>query len=53
MIRIIKCESPMLWYFPHIGKSFKFIREDDEGYWTREPAGYLNVVRKEDAVLEK
>lgn len=29
MIEIIKCDSPMLWYAQHVGKKFKFIREDD------------------------
>lgn len=50
-IKIIKCGSPMLWYYRHVGKTFRLLREDDEGYWTRQPEGYLNVVRKQDAEI--
>lgn len=50
-IRIIKCSDSMLWYAKLIGKTVEFIREIDEGYLSREPSGYINIVRKKDAEL--
>jgi hypothetical protein len=48
---IKKCQSPMLWYWPLVGETVQFIREDAEGYWSREPDGYVNVVLKQDAEI--
>lgn len=46
---IKKCSDPQLWYAELVGQKVELLREDSEGYWSREPAGYLNVVRREDA----
>lgn len=48
-IRIIKCSDSLLWYAKLIGHTVAFIKEVDEGYLSREPAGYTNIVRREDA----
>lgn len=48
-IHIKKCQSPMLWYAAMVGEKVDFVCEDSEGYWSREPAGYLNVIFKGDA----
>jgi hypothetical protein len=48
-IFIKKCSDAMLWYAGLVGQTLEYVREDSEGYWSREPAGYLNVVRRKDA----
>lgn len=49
LLKIIKCSDPQMWYAELIGDYLPFIREDGDGYWSREPAGYSNLVRREDA----
>lgn len=51
VIKINKCSDSMLWYARLVGTTVTFIREVDEGYLSREPAGYLNIVRRDDAEL--
>lgn len=46
---ITKCSDPQLWYAGLVGKTVELLREDSEGYWSREPSGYTNIVRREDA----
>lgn len=46
---IKKCSDPQLWYAELVGQKVELLREDSEGYWSREPARYINVVRREDA----
>ncbi len=48
-IKIIKCSDSMLWYRDLVGQKVPMIKEVDEGYLSREPAGYTNIVRREDA----
>jgi hypothetical protein len=48
-IKITNCSDSQMWYAKFIGKEFTCLKEDAEGYWCREPAGYLNVVKREDA----
>lgn len=48
-LKIIKCSDSLLWYAKLIGRTVEFIKEVDEGYLSREPAGYTNIVRREDA----
>lgn len=48
-IKIINCSDSLLWYAKLIGRTVEFIKEVDEGYLSREPAGYTNIVRREDA----
>ena len=43
-----------MWYNDHVGEDFFCIRILEEGdYLTREPAGYYNIVKKNDAILIK
>ncbi|WP_170941722.1 hypothetical protein [Cellvibrio mixtus] len=46
---IHKCSDPQLWYADLVGHEVELLREDSDGYWSREPAGYTNIVRREDA----
>lgn len=47
-ILIEKCSDPQLWYADLVGQEVPYLREIDEGYLSREPAGYTNIVRRED-----
>lgn len=46
---IENCSDPQLWYADFVGQKVELLREDSEGYWSREPSGYTNIVRREDA----
>lgn len=48
VIYIEKCSDSQLWYRELVGKTVPYIRVIDEGYLSREPAGYTNIVRRED-----
>ena len=50
-IKIIKCSDRLLWYNKLVGHTVPFLREYDDCYMSREPAGYANIVRKEDALI--
>ncbi len=49
VIRITGCRDSLMWYAKLVGHEFPVQAEDSEGYWCREPAGFLNVVRRGDA----
>ncbi|WP_339615231.1 hypothetical protein [uncultured Gilvimarinus sp.] len=49
---IKKCSDPQYWYADLVGTHVPFIREDAFGYVSREPAGYTNFVRRDDAVIQ-
>lgn len=46
---IKKCSDPQLWYAGLVGQQVPLVREIPEGYLSREPAGFTNIVRREDA----
>lgn len=48
-LRIIKCTDSLMWYSDMIGKCVPFLREYSDYYMSREPAGYSNIVKLEDA----
>lgn len=51
-LKIINCTDPMMWYRDSVGETVTLARHQDcdkEIYWSREPAGYLNIVHKKDA----
>ena len=50
-LRIDRCNDASMWYSRLIGYHVPLVRIDDECYWSREPAGYLNVVSKSDATV--
>jgi hypothetical protein len=55
VIKIISCSDRLLWYRDLIGQTVPFLGEDiDRGekiYWSREVAGYKNLVRAKDAEI--
>lgn len=51
VLQITSCSDPMMWYSDKIGEEVPFIREEGDYFWSREPAGYANIVRKKDAVI--
>ena len=46
---IVDCKDAAMWYSGKVGKRVPFLSSDSEGYWSREDAGYRNVVRRDDA----
>ena len=48
---IERCSDPLLWYAPLVGKTVPNLGWDESlpGWWSREPAGYKNIVRAQDA----
>lgn len=51
-VLVIGCGDPQMWYANRVGESLPLVREDADGYWAREPAGYLNVIKRADVVME-
>lgn len=50
LLRIKQCSDPLMWYADKVGQSFPYLGTYPEGdHKTREPAGYVNIVRPEDA----
>lgn len=50
-LMIISCSDPHMWYAGLVGQVVALVREEPDCYWSREPAGYVNIVRKADAEL--
>jgi hypothetical protein len=48
-LKIIKCSDPLMWYRGKVGETVLLVREYEDCYMSREPAGYLNIVKLEDA----
>lgn len=51
-LKIIKCSDSMMWYRDKVGEVVPLAKHeyaDSDIYWSREPAGYLNIVKKQDA----
>jgi len=51
MIYIHSCSDPLMWYKTEVGSFYNLIKEYDDCYLTREPSGFTNIVRKDDAKL--
>lgn len=51
MLRITKCTDPAMWYAALVGELVPYCGEWPDGYKSREPAGYSNIVKFEDAEL--
>lgn len=49
MLFIERCSDSMMWYSDKVGETVPLAREETGCYWSREDAGYLNRVEKEDA----
>ena len=50
-LRITSCSDPHMWYAGLVGQVVALVREEADCYWSREPAGFVNIVRKQDADL--
>jgi hypothetical protein len=53
-LKIIGCKDTMMWYHNKVGETVTLAKPadaDPDVYWSREPAGYLNIVKKQDAQL--
>lgn len=53
MLRIKKCNDPLMWYAGKVGELVPYCGQWPEGYASREPAGFLNIVRFTDAEIEE
>lgn len=55
-LKIIQCSDSMMWYRDRVGDTVVLARPadyDPDVYWSREAAGYLNIIHKRDAELIK
>ena len=50
-LKIMRCSDSLMWYCDKVGETVQLVREYDDCYMSREPAGYLNIVRLEDALV--
>ena len=51
-LRITRCADLLMWYAPLVGQVVPYLGEwPESGYKSREPAGYINVVRFADAEI--
>lgn len=48
---ITNCSDAMMWYANKAGKEVDFIREESDCYLSRDDAGFINIVKKCDAVI--
>lgn len=48
---IIKCSDSLMWYSELVGKTVPLLREYEDCYMSREPTGFANIVKKEDAEI--
>ena len=48
-LKIIRCSDPLMWYSDKVGETVQLVREYEDCFMSREPAGYLNIVRLNDA----
>ena len=51
VLLIEKCSDSMMWYKYCIGCYVPLLREENDCYWSKEIAGYSNIVRTEDASI--
>lgn len=51
MLRITKCTDPLMWYAGMVGEKVPLLKIHDDCYLSREPAGYTNIVKFEDAEI--
>jgi len=50
-IIIKQCSDSLMWYRDMVGKVVVYEREYDDCYMSREPAGYINKILKQDATI--
>ena len=50
-ILIKKCSDSLFWYADKVGETVPFVSDMGDQYLSREPTGYLNIVKYEDSEL--
>lgn len=50
-LKIIKCSDSLMWYRNMVGQTVPLLREHPDCYMSREPDGYANIVKREDAII--
>lgn len=50
-ILIVSCNDNKKWYANLIGQTVDLLNIEKDEYMSREPAGYINFISKEDGVL--
>ena len=50
-LHILKCSDPLFWYKDYVGIVVPLVRVCYNEYISREPSGYTNIVRLEDAEI--
>lgn len=50
-IKIIDCTDRLMWYSKFVGCHVPYLRTEGDVFWSRERAGYSNIVRVEDGQL--
>lgn len=48
---ITQCSDSLLWYRNLVGTTVPFLRQYEDCYMSREPAGYANIVKICDAII--
>ena len=48
---ITGCSDSMMWYVDKINQEVSLIREESDCYLAIEDAGYVNIVKKCDAII--
>lgn len=50
-LKIIGCTDRMMWYRDHIGMCVPLLKVGHTEYLSKEPEGYVNIVKKTDAIV--
>lgn len=53
MLLIVQSPDPLMWYASKIGQTVPLVGQWPEGFKSREPAGYINIVKYADARIVK
>lgn len=48
---IKQCNDHLMWYSKLVGHLVPFMFSDAQGYWSKEPAGYTNIVKHAHAEI--
>lgn len=50
-LKILSCSDSMMWYADKVGITVPLLRIEENEYISREPSGYINIVKKTDAII--
>ena len=50
-LEIVQCRDPLRWYADMVGQRVPLLADLGSEYKSREPAGYINFVLRDDAVV--